>query len=75
MAQNFWTAIYAWTLCFVTTIVVSYLTRPRPDHELVGLVYALTEKPREDHAGLLGRPAVLGVIVLALTVALNFIFW
>ena len=75
MAQNFWTAIYAWTLCFVTTIAVSYLTRPRPDQELVGLVYSLTERPREDHAGILGRPAVLGVIVLALAIALNFIFW
>ena len=27
MAQNFWTAIYAWTTCFVITIVVSLLTR------------------------------------------------
>jgi SSS family solute:Na+ symporter len=75
MAQNFWTAIYAWTLCFVTTIVVSYLTRPRPDAELVGLVYSLTERPREDNVGLLGRPAVLGAIVIAMAVALNFIFW
>ena len=29
MAQNFWTAIFAWTVCFVVTIVVSLVTRPR----------------------------------------------
>src|SRR5438034_6126682 len=27
MAQNFWTAIYAWTVCFLSTIVISLLTR------------------------------------------------
>jgi SSS family solute:Na+ symporter len=44
MAQNFWTAIYAWGVCFLVTIVVSLLTRPRQDEDLRGLVYALTEK-------------------------------
>src|SRR6201987_4306541 len=28
MADNFWMAIWAWTVCFVTTIVVSLLTKP-----------------------------------------------
>ena len=28
MAQNFWTAIWAWTTCFAVTIIVSLLTRP-----------------------------------------------
>jgi len=27
MAQNFWTAIFAWTTCFVLTIIVSLVTR------------------------------------------------
>ncbi|HEV8129659.1 MAG TPA: sodium:solute symporter family protein, partial [Acidobacteriota bacterium] len=31
MAQNFWTAIYAWSTCFVVTIVVSLVTKPRPE--------------------------------------------
>ena len=30
MAQNFWTAIDALTVCFVVTIVVSLVTRQRP---------------------------------------------
>src|SRR6516165_5560306 len=28
MAQNFWTAIFAWSACFIVTIVVSLFTRP-----------------------------------------------
>jgi solute:Na+ symporter, SSS family len=75
MAQNFWTAIYAWTTCFVVTILVSLATKPRRDEELVGLVYSLTKRPEEGHLAWYQRPAVLGVLVLALTAALNVIFW
>jgi len=75
MAQNFWMAIVAWTVCFVVTILVSLVTRPRPDQELVGLVYALTEKPQEGHLTWYQRPVALGVIVLLMTVALNFLFY
>jgi SSS family solute:Na+ symporter len=74
MAQTFWTAIVAFTTCFVVTIVVSLATRPRPEEELRGLVYALTPRPRDEVRGLLQRPVVLGVGVLALTVILNLIF-
>ncbi|HAM36187.1 MAG TPA: Na+/galactose cotransporter [Elusimicrobia bacterium] len=75
MAQNFWTAIWAWCVCFGVTIAVSLLTRPRPDNELVGLVYSLTEKPEEDRLPWLRRPAALGIAVLVCTLALNLIFW
>ena len=75
MAQNFWTAIDAWTVCFVVTIVVSLMTRPRDERELVGLVYSLTEKPRDGALPWHRRPVVLGVIVLAATAALNLVFF
>jgi len=75
MAQNFWMAIVAWTVCFVVTIVVSLVTRPRPDGELVGLVYALTDKPQEGHLTWYQRPLALGLIVLVMTLALNFLFY
>jgi SSS family solute:Na+ symporter len=75
MAQNFWTAIWAFTACFVITILVSLLTQPRDENELRGLVYSLTERPREENISWYERPAVLAVIVLALTAGLNFIFW
>ncbi len=75
MAQNFWTAIFAWTACFVVTIVVSLITRARDEKELVGLVYSLTPRPKEEHLPWYQRPAVLGVIVLLMTLVLNIIFW
>ncbi len=75
MAQNFWTAIWAFSVCFLVTIVLSLLTNPRPDEELKGLVYSLTEKPQEAHLPWYERPALLGVIVLVLALVLNIIFW
>ncbi len=75
MAQNFWTAIFAWTACFVVTIIVSLVTRPRDDKDLVGLVYSLTERPRAEDVPWYQRPTVLAVIVLLAALVLNIIFW
>jgi SSS family solute:Na+ symporter len=74
MAQGFWGAIYAFATCFVVTIVVSLFTEPRKDKELVGLVYSLTDKPKDDARTWYQRPATLGIVVLALAIALNIIF-
>jgi SSS family solute:Na+ symporter len=76
MAQNFWTAIWAWSVCFVLTILVSLVTRPRSDSELRGLVYSLTERG-SDEKGLdwYRRPATLGVGILLLLSILNMFFW
>jgi len=74
MAQNFWTAIYAWSVCFVVTMAVSLVTRPKEDKELAGLVYSLTPKPSEGHLPWYLRPAALGVVVLLLTLVLNILF-
>jgi SSS family solute:Na+ symporter len=77
MALNFWTAIVSWTTCFGVTILVSVATAStKPDAELRGLVYSLTPRIKDDAAGRwYSRPATLAVIVLAVTVALNVIFW
>ena len=74
LAQTFWTAIIAWTTCFLVTILVSLATRPREEAELTGLVWSLTDRPRDEHLPLLKRPATLAIVVLALTVVLNLIF-
>ncbi|MGH9898165.1 MAG: sodium:solute symporter family transporter, partial [Pyrinomonadaceae bacterium] len=44
LAQTFWTAIVAFSVCFAATVIISLLTRPRPADELKGLVYSLTPK-------------------------------
>ncbi|HEX8888923.1 MAG TPA: hypothetical protein VF779_07085, partial [Pyrinomonadaceae bacterium] len=75
MAQNFWTAIFAFSTCLLITIVVSLLTKPREENDLKGLVYSLTERPKEKNLPWYQRPLVLGVIVLAMALALNIIFW
>ncbi len=75
MAQNFWAAIYAWTTCFAVTIVGSLATRPRADSEMVGLVYSLTPRPKEEGVPWYKWPVTLGVVVLLLTAILNFLFW
>jgi solute:Na+ symporter, SSS family len=75
MAQNFWTAIWAWSVCFVVTIIVSLMTRPRPADELRGLVYSLTERPSDAGAPWYRRPGPLAALVLGMTLALNILFF
>jgi SSS family solute:Na+ symporter len=74
MAQSFWTAIVAWTTCFVATILVSLFTAPRDEKELVGLVYSMTPRPEEGHLAWYQRPMTLGVVVLLVALVLNVIF-
>ena len=74
MAQNFWTAIFAFTINLIVTIAVSLATEPRREAELVGLVYSLTPKPVEHHLPWYQKPATLAVGVLVLLVALNLVF-
>jgi len=75
MAANFYQAIYAWSVCFVVTIVVTSFTSPKKDEELVGLVYSLTPVNRHAHLPWYQRPAIWALGVLGLMVILNLIFW
>ena len=75
MAQNFWAAIYAWTACFVVTILVSLLTRRnKTDEDLRGLVYSLTPRINDPDVPWHKQPALLGGLVLVAALILNIIF-
>jgi SSS family solute:Na+ symporter len=74
MAQNFWTAIFAFSVNLLVTIAISLITTPRPEPELVGLVYSLTPKPVEGHLSWYQKPATLAVAVLAILIVLNLVF-
>lgn len=74
MAQNFWVAIMAWSVCFVVTIVVSLMGKARPESELVGLVYGCTPHQAEE-AQWYRRPATLAVLAGVVCIALNFVFF
>ncbi len=71
MAQNFYGAIWAFSVNFVVTVVVSLFTKPRPESELVGLVHSLTPKPAASHLPWWKRPEALAVAVLVGAVAVN----
>jgi SSS family solute:Na+ symporter len=74
MAQNFWIAILAFTTCFVTALVVSVMTQPRPEKELEGLVYGLTKIGEDPGAKWYQRPAPLAVAVSIVLIILNIWF-
>lgn len=73
MAQNFWTAIWAFSICLGATFLISLVTAPRPDDELRGLVYSLTEKPRAEGRGL--RPELVAAGILVAVAVVNIVFW
>ena len=76
MAQNFWLAAFAFTVCFTLTLVISLATsRTKTDAELKGLVYSLTPKIKDDNQPWILRPAVVGTVLLIVCVILNIIFW
>ena len=75
MAQNFWIAIFSWSTCFATTILVSLATKPRPVEELRGLVYGVTVIPHDKNEPWYKRPGPLAVVVGIALLALNIIFW
>ena len=75
MAQNFWIAIIAWTACLVVTFAVSLVTHPKPESDLHNLVYGVTDLPHEGTAPWYKRPGPLAIIVLAVLVFFNILFW
>jgi SSS family solute:Na+ symporter len=75
MAENIYRALWSWIVCVVVTVVVSYLSRPKPDAELVGLVYGCTEIPREDSVPLIQRPLFWAAVIGVVFAALNVFFW
>jgi SSS family solute:Na+ symporter len=75
MAENMFRALWAGLICALTTVGVSMATTPKPDRELVGLVYSCTEIPSEGHLPLLQRPVFWACVVGAVFVVLQIIFW
>jgi len=75
LAQDMYQSLWACVTCVVVTVLVTLVTKPKPDSELVGLVYSLTPLAKEDHASFWHRPLVWGVIALILLVILQIIFW
>src|SRR3954462_1513366 len=64
----------------LVSLIVSAVTRPRPDSELRGLVYALTPRadfhdPAEGRLSWYEQPTKLAGISLVMVIILNIVFW
>jgi SSS family solute:Na+ symporter len=75
MAENMYRGLWSWTICVIVTVIVSYMTTPKPESELVGLVRGCTEIPSEGDVPIYKRPLVWATVIFVVFVALNIIFW
>lgn len=76
MAQNFWTAIFAFFTCLILTIIISMLTKQtKTKEELTGLVYSLTPRIKDESKHWFHRPQFLAILVGIIAVILSIIFW
>jgi solute:Na+ symporter, SSS family len=74
-AQNMFRALWCCLICVIVTVVVSYLTRPKPDSELKDLVYGLTPIPKAEHVSWIQSPVFWAAVVAIVFVILQIIFW
>ncbi|TAL68741.1 MAG: Na+/galactose cotransporter [Bacteroidetes bacterium] len=77
MAQNFWTAIIAFTVSASVTVGLTFMTtQKKSDEELKGLVYSLTPRELSDsHLPWYQRPAGLAILVGVISIVLTIMFW
>jgi SSS family solute:Na+ symporter len=76
MAQNFWTAIFAFSTALTLTFVITLLTKKlKTDDELKGLVYSLTPRIKDDSKYWFQKPEFLAIVIGAIAIVLSIIFW
>jgi SSS family solute:Na+ symporter len=75
LAEDMYRALWSWLVCVIVTVVVSLMTRPRPEAELEGLVYGASKIPEERDEHWYQKPIVWAGIIAVLFVVLNVVFW
>ncbi len=75
MSANFYGAVIAWSVCFLTTVIVSLFTKPKEEKELISLVYSLTPKEYKKNIPLILKPEFLAGVVLFITLIFNILFF
>jgi SSS family solute:Na+ symporter len=75
LAQDMYQALWSCVICVTVTVLVTLVTKPRPDEELKGLVYSLTEVQQEGSVGLIRRPAFWAAAAIAIFLVLQIVFW
>jgi len=74
-AQNMFRALWCCSICVIVTVVVSLVTKPKPEGELKDLVYGLTPIPKTEHVSMFHSPIFWGVVVAIVFIVLQIIFW
>jgi SSS family solute:Na+ symporter len=74
MAENMYRALWSCLICFFVTVAVSYMTKPKPESELTGLVYGATAIPQET-GPIYHRSIFWAVVVVIIFLILNALFW
>jgi solute:Na+ symporter, SSS family len=75
MAENMYRALWSCLTCALLTVLVSWMSKAKPEEELRGLVYGATEIPSESYVPTLHRPWFWALVVGAAFVLVNIIFW
>jgi SSS family solute:Na+ symporter len=75
LAQDMYQALWSFLVCVTVTVVVSWMTKPKPDSELTGLVYGLTEVPSIGNLALYQKPIFWAVVVSVVLIILNIVMW
>ncbi len=75
LAQDMYQALWSFVVCVTVTVVVSLATKPKPDAELTGLVYGLTEVPSVGDVALYQKPLFWAVVVSVVLIILNIVMW
>ena len=75
MAENVYRAMWSLIANVVVTVAVSLFTKPKPEHELKGLVYGMTDLAPEGHFPFFRRPITWAAAVGVGFVLLNLLFW
>jgi SSS family solute:Na+ symporter len=76
MAQNFWTAIIAFSVATLFTVGLTFATKQqKSEAELYGLVYSLTPRTIVEDEAWYKRPIGLAIIVGVICLILSILFW
>jgi solute:Na+ symporter, SSS family len=75
MAENIYRAMWSLLANVLVTVLLSFVTKPKPEAELRGLVYGMVELPAEGQFPLFKRPITWAAAVAVFFLLLNFVFW
>ena len=75
LAQDMYQALWSFLVCVTVTVVVSLMTTPKPDSELVGLVYGMTEVPSVGNIPFYEKPIFWAGVVTVVLIVANIILW